>query len=143
MRQEYTDFNEFVNINFGIIRVSILLSTKREDSTCTCTAFYKRNKCKHIIGILARKDLYPNSELTIPQEAKNIPIGQKKGRDRPALAKPALVRQPVPNTAHVSAPRQLLLPRWIQLLLTPPIQLQLPIPIKLLLTIEFQLQFYL
>ena len=40
----------------------------------TRTAFYKTHKCKHIIGILARKDIYPNGSITIPQGAKSISI---------------------------------------------------------------------
>ena len=78
---------------------SIPNSTIYNQAICTCTAFYKKHKCKHIIGILARKDIYPNSSITIPQGAKSISIGQKRGPGRPALAKTALIRQTVTTTA--------------------------------------------
>ena len=94
MRQNFTDFDDFVGVNFGIIKTSIAKSNNYEHSICTCTSFFKKHKCKHIIGLLARKDLYPKGSLTIPQDAKNIAIGQKRGPGRPALAKLALIRQP-------------------------------------------------
>ena len=44
--------------------------------------------CKHIIGLAARYKL-----CSIPLEAKNIPLGQKRKRGRVAKAKKALIVQ--------------------------------------------------
>ena len=39
------------------------------------------------------RNIYEDPVVTIPMAAKNLPIGQKIKRGRPALAKKALVRQ--------------------------------------------------
>jgi hypothetical protein len=50
--------------------------------------FFKQLCCKHIVGIAIRlKHALP------PPEAKNIPIGEKRKRGRPAKAKKALIVQ--------------------------------------------------
>ena len=59
-----------------------------QDASCTCPHYFKQHICKHIIGISARNKL-----ITIPIEAKTIPIGQKRKRVRPAKAKKALEQQ--------------------------------------------------
>ncbi len=46
----------------------------------------------HIIVFAARFKL-----VEIPDHAKNVPLGQKRKRGRPALAKTALIVQPPPN----------------------------------------------
>ena len=75
VRQNFIDFEDFISINVGIIRASIPQSGNYEQSSCLCTQFYKKHKCKHIIGTLSRRDLYPNEPLSIPQEAKTLAIG--------------------------------------------------------------------
>ena len=52
---------------------------------CTCPFF---RQCKHALGIkIMRK------EIIVRPEAKNIPLGQKRKRGRPAKAKKALIVQ--------------------------------------------------
>jgi hypothetical protein len=59
-----------------------------EKATCTCPIFLKQYVCKHILGIAIRLKMY-----SIPDVAKSVPIGEKRKRGRPALAKKALLRQ--------------------------------------------------
>lgn len=56
--------------------------------TCTCPAFFKQYICKHIVGLAIRLKY-----LTVPIEAKQIPIGSKRKRGRPSKAKRALLLQ--------------------------------------------------
>ncbi|CAF2081601.1 unnamed protein product [Rotaria magnacalcarata] len=57
-------------------------------STCSCPTCLKYYICKHIIGLAARYKL-----CSIPLEAKNISLGQKRKRGRVAKAKKALIVQ--------------------------------------------------
>ena len=57
-------------------------------ATCTCPAYQKQYICKHTLGIAIRTNKYDPCA-----QAKNVPIGQKPKRGRPALAKRALLRQ--------------------------------------------------
>ena len=58
------------------------------NGTCSCPVFLKQYVCKHLIGVAIRlKKAKP------PAAAKSIPIGQKRRRGRPKLAKPALLSQ--------------------------------------------------
>ena len=59
-----------------------------ETSTCTCPIFLKQYKCKHVYGIALHQKL-----VLVPDEAKSVPIGQKRKRGRPAQAKKALFVQ--------------------------------------------------
>lgn len=56
--------------------------------SCDCKEGLKLFICQHIIGIAIRSKV-----ATAPPEAKNIPIGQKRKRGRPAKAKRALLFQ--------------------------------------------------
>lgn len=58
------------------------------DAQCSCPEFQKEYMCKHVVGIAARF-----GEITIPEEAKSVPIGAKPTRGRPAKAKKALLTQ--------------------------------------------------
>lgn len=55
---------------------------------CDCGRFFKEYMCDHVIGVALRLKC-----LTVPNEAKTIPIGQKRKRGRPAKSKPALQTQ--------------------------------------------------
>lgn len=57
-------------------------------ATCDCSDFFKLFMCEHVVGIAIRMKMY-----TVSPEAKNVPIGQKRKRGRPAKAKKALVVQ--------------------------------------------------
>lgn len=54
---------------------------------CSCPIFTKKNQCKHSIGMLIKR-----KEVDVPEEAKNIPLGQKRKRGRPSKAKKALLK---------------------------------------------------
>lgn len=54
--------------------------------TCSCPYFTKKNQCKHSVGMLIKR-----KEVEVPEEAKNIPLGQKRKRGRPSKAKKALL----------------------------------------------------
>ncbi len=55
---------------------------------CSCETYLKKFLCRHVIGIAMRLKFF-----NVCQAAKNIPIGQKRKRGRPALAKRALLTQ--------------------------------------------------
>jgi hypothetical protein len=55
---------------------------------CNCPAFLKQYICKKLLGLAIRlKYVEP------PHEARNIPIGEKRKRGRPAKSKKALLIQ--------------------------------------------------
>jgi len=51
-----------------------------------CPYYFKNFLCKHLIGLAIRL-----KAVALPVEAKNIPIGLKRKRGRPAKAKKALL----------------------------------------------------
>lgn len=55
---------------------------------CHCRNFFKEFICEHVIGIALRLKI-----VSAPNEAKIIPLGQKRKRGRPAKSKLALVVQ--------------------------------------------------
>lgn len=57
--------------------------------SCTCPAFLKNYICKHVLGVALRKKYI--TEDCVPSEAKCIPIGHKRKRGRPKLARHALI----------------------------------------------------
>jgi hypothetical protein len=59
-----------------------------EGAFCSCPNFQKNYVCHHILGLAVRQKLYE-----VRPEAKSIPIGEKRKRGRPKLAKKALLRQ--------------------------------------------------
>lgn len=58
------------------------------ESKCNCPAFLKEYICKHVVGLAIRLKL-----VSVPPEAKTVPIGQKRKRGRPSKTKPALMIQ--------------------------------------------------
>jgi len=48
----------------------------------------KQYKCKHVYGV----DIYQKL-IEAPEQTKTVPIGQKRKRGRPALARKALLPQ--------------------------------------------------
>ena len=60
----------------------------KNKSCCTCPYFLKNYLCKHIIGIANRRNI-PGA--TIPEQAKDIPLGQKIKRGRQAAITRALL----------------------------------------------------
>lgn len=87
----WTDFDCFRSEAFSFNDTSFNYPISRENwlsAQCDCGDFFKLFMCRHIIGIGLRMKV-----ITAPAEAKNIPIGQKRKRGRPAKAKRALVKQ--------------------------------------------------
>lgn len=58
------------------------------NGTCTCPQFLKHYMCKHVYGLAICLKL-----VTPSLQSKQIPLGQKRKRGRPALATKALVIQ--------------------------------------------------
>lgn len=91
---EYTgwkSFNEFKRYAFAVVHTTFpypITSENWTDGLCDCVDGFKLFMCQHKIGIAIRLKV-----VTPPIEAKNIPIGQKRKRGRPAKAKKALQRQ--------------------------------------------------
>jgi len=57
-------------------------------SSCTCRYFVKNRTCKHVLGMQI-----PLKLVKVPDEAKHIPLGQKRKRDGPEKEKRALMIQ--------------------------------------------------
>ena len=81
--QEWDDFDNFKKKAFSIWEVTL---DNLDNSRCTCPYFLKNFKCKHIIGLLIRL-----KKITVPIEAKQISIGQKRKKGRPKKAYKALL----------------------------------------------------
>jgi len=91
-------FDEYHNIFFSIWHIEFnadLDNTNWREGKCSCPAYQKNYICKHLIGLASRLKC-----LTIPDVAKNVEIGAKRKRGRPALARKALEYQTVQKTAE-------------------------------------------
>ena len=84
---KWTTFAEFQKEYYGLW-VIVIFPKRLEDSTCTCPYFSKKTICKHVLGMQIRMKL-----ITVPEEAKQIPLGQKRKRGRPSKSKRALLFQ--------------------------------------------------
>ena len=85
-------FDEYHRIFFSMWCVEFPANaneTSWKEARCSSPTFQKNYIYKHIIGIAARLKL-----VTIPNLAKNVPIGEKRKRGRPTLARKALEIQP-------------------------------------------------
>ncbi|CAF4338707.1 unnamed protein product [Rotaria sp. Silwood2] len=87
VNKKWTTFNQFMK-SFDIWCVEIKNDSDWKTSRCTCPAFLKNYICKHIIGMSIRLKL-----CKPPPAAKNVPIGEKRKRGRPAKARRALLMQ--------------------------------------------------
>jgi len=83
----WRSFNSYVECQNSLRMISFNCANLHA-SNCTCNFFKKSYTCKHIVGIAILTKI-----LQVPPEAKNIPIGTKRKRGRPAKAKKALVVQ--------------------------------------------------
>lgn len=89
--EDWNSFDEFKTINFKYYNVSFakpFTKNNWHDGKCDCATFFKTYTCEHVIGISLRMKF-----IKAPDEAKVIPLGQKRKRGRPAKAKGALVVQ--------------------------------------------------
>lgn len=82
----WADFDDFAACRHAIWKVTI--DPDSDQFRCNCPGFLKGNICKLSLGCEIR--LKVSKALS---QAKMIPIGQKRKRGRPKLAKAALVRQ--------------------------------------------------
>ena len=94
---EFGSFDEYHNIFFSLWHIELCSNSENwREGKCSCPAFQKNYICKHLIGLASRLKL-----LTIPDVAKNLDIGAKRKRGRPALARKALEYQTIPNPLEV------------------------------------------
>lgn len=86
-RPSWRNFNCFKKYQCAVWAVSIT-GNDWQAGSCTCPVFMKSYTCKHLLGIAIFKKF-----LTVSEEAKAIPIGQKRKRGRPTAVKKALLVQ--------------------------------------------------
>lgn len=83
----WKSFDEYKQVAFACwVVVMPIEKTEWKNGECNCPQFFKHYMCKHVIGLAIRMKY-----ASPPAEAKNIPIGIKRKRGRPAKAKPALI----------------------------------------------------
>lgn len=88
---EWTTFDEFKLRNFQFYNINFpkpLTKNNWHEGICDCSDFFKKYMCVHVLGISLRMKF-----IVAPDEAKALPLGQKRKRGRPALAKAALIVQ--------------------------------------------------
>lgn len=88
---EWNSFEEFKSENFKFNYVSFptpMTKNNYSHGVCDCSSFFKLYMCEHVLGIGLRMKF-----VVVPDEAKSLPLGQKRKRGRPARAKAALVLQ--------------------------------------------------
>ena len=78
---EWENFEEFVKLQYGVWKVNV-------NEGCSCPIYSKFYCCKHWLGMRIRLKM-----ADPPIEAKLIPLGCKRKRGRPSLAKQALIIQ--------------------------------------------------
>lgn len=87
----WESFDSFVGESFSYYTTRMPENIDRTNwmtGDCDCASFHKDFMCLHIVGIATRLKC-----KTTPPEAKQIPLGAKRRRGRPALAKGALTKQ--------------------------------------------------
>jgi len=87
-RPDFADLESDSNSETEIVWTVKINSSDWKKYTCTCPSFYKNYNCKHICEIAIIGGLF-----TVSPEAKNIPIGKKRKRGRPVVARTALIVQ--------------------------------------------------
>jgi hypothetical protein len=83
----FSSFAEYSSKRFEI-HVSVINGKDFLKGHCSCPVYLKTDLCKHLVGIAIR-----NKWIVCPDAAKAVPLGEKKKRGRPALAKKALLTQ--------------------------------------------------
>lgn len=86
-KKKWKTFEEFKKYQLGVWKVHIDRHNP-SNSSCSCPCFLKHLTCKHSLGMQIRLNL-----CNVPPQAKNVPLGQKRKRGRPALSKKALLIQ--------------------------------------------------
>lgn len=88
---QWESFDQFRKIYFAKCTTTFPTPFNRstwDNGYCDCSDYFKKYICMHVVGIALRMKF-----VEAPPEAKNIPIGHKRKRGRPALAKPAFTIQ--------------------------------------------------
>lgn len=88
---DWKTFEEFKSENFKFNFVTFPKPLTKHNycqGICDCSSFFKLYMCEHVLGIALRMKF-----VIAPVEAKSLPLGQKRKRGRPGLAKAALVVQ--------------------------------------------------
>lgn len=88
---DWNTFDEFKKNNFACHHVKFARPYTEQnwlEGKCSCKDYFKNFICEHIVGVSLRMKY-----VQAPDEAKNIPLGQKRKRGRIALAKASLVLQ--------------------------------------------------
>lgn len=89
VESDWKTLDEFKTFYTSVWHVTLpKLNTQWMQATCTCPVFQKQFICKHVIGIAVRKH-----QVEIPEVARNVQIGAKRKRGRPAKGKKAHLRQ--------------------------------------------------
>jgi len=81
---KWRDFDDFKSWRTELWTITVTSSGVK----CTCPFYTKNGQCKHALGIQIRR-----KEVSVPTEAKCIPLGQKRKRGRPAKTKKARIVQ--------------------------------------------------
>ena len=89
LKSRWSSFQDYINWRYSAWVVRINVDNWRE-ATCTCPNFLKNYICKHSLGMAIHLKAL---NCVVPAIAKNIPIGQKRRRGRPKLARPPLIVQ--------------------------------------------------
>jgi hypothetical protein len=86
-RKRWTSFDEFKDLQFGIWKVTLSDNgSEWQHGICNGPSFFKQYICKHIVVMSIRlKFCRP------PSAAKDIPLGEKRKRERPRKATKALL----------------------------------------------------
>lgn len=90
-KDEWNSFEEFKTENFKFSHVSFprpLTKDNYSQGVCDCCSFLKLYTCEHVLGLGLRMKF-----VVAPDEAKSLPLGQKRKPGRPAKAKAALIVQ--------------------------------------------------
>ena len=88
LHERWQTFDQFKERAFGIWIVTLPVDKEKWiEGRYTCVDYFKSFCCKHIIVGLAIRLKYTKP----PSEARNVPIGHKRKRGRPAKATRALL----------------------------------------------------
>lgn len=72
----WESFDEYKQKEFAAVHTTLnrpIHSYSWMNGTCDCSDFFKLFYCQHVIGTAIRSNV-----VSAPEEAKNIPIGQKR-----------------------------------------------------------------
>jgi hypothetical protein len=81
----WTGFDDYTMSRMSVWKVNVEANRIFQ---CNCPEYLKCNICKHSLGMEIRLKVSDP-----PAMAKTVPLGQKRKRGRPKMARPALVRQ--------------------------------------------------